>query len=202
MKSSINFNSCSRARWFSSLKKDISCVVGSLLTTFSKSSTAVDKALEEFWDLTFFLVPFFIGTNCFLSESSPWSIPSLDCSSVGVRLSEALFTASPSDSCSDEEDSTAMSGLHESLVWTSGNSWLNQDPSCFSSWTLFTPVEVLTVNAIFLHSDMHFLNLFLSWYTLNGKLPSSYLWPNSFSTLPYISAFFEFFVFVKINFFL
>ena len=140
--------------------------------------------------------------NCFLSESSPWSKPSLDCSSVGVLLSDALFTGSPSDNCSDEEDSTAMSGLHESLVWTSGNSWLNQAPSCFSSWTLFTPVEVLTVNAIFLHSDMHFLNLFLSWSTLNGKLPSSYLWPKSLSTLAYISAFFEFFVFVKINFFL
>ena len=92
--------------------------------------------------------------------------------SGGALLSDALFTSSPSDNCSDKEDSTAMSGLHESLVWTSGNSWLNQAPSCFSSWTLFTPVEVLTVNAIFQHSDMHFLNFFLSWSTQNGKLPS------------------------------
>ena len=36
------------------------------------------------------------------------SIPSLDCSSVGVLLSDALFTGSPSDNRNDNEDSTAV----------------------------------------------------------------------------------------------
>lgn len=40
---------------------------------------------------------------------------------------------------------------------------------------------------------MHFLNLFLSWSTLNGKLPSSHLWRNSLSTFAHMSAFFKFF---------
>ena len=119
-----------------------------------------------------------------------------------VLLFDALFTCSPSDNSSDKEDFAAMWGLHESLVWTSGNSWLNHSSSCFWSWTLFLPVEVSTVKAIFLHSDMHILNLFLSWSMLNGKLPSSYFWPNSLSTSACISAFLKFFVFVKINFLL
>ena len=119
-----------------------------------------------------------------------------------VLLFDALFTRSPSDNCSDKEDFAAMWGLHEYLVWTSGNSWLNHSSSCFSSWTLFLPVEVSTVKAIFLHSDMHILNLFLSWSMLNGKLPSSYFWSNSLSTSACISAFFKFFVLVKINFLL
>ena len=94
-------------------------------------------------------------------------------------LFDSLFTCSPSDNCSDKEDFAAMWGLHEYLVWTTGNSWLNHSSSCFSSWTLFLPVEVSTVKAIFLHSDIHILNLFLRWSMLNGKLPSSYFWSNS-----------------------
>ena len=116
-------------------------------------------------------------------------------------LFDSLFTCSPSDNCSDKEDFAAMWGLHEYLVWTSGNSWLNHSSSCFSSWTLFLPVEVSTVKAIFLHSDIHILNLFLRWSMLNGKLPSSYFWSNSLSTSACISAFFKFFVYVKINFY-
>ena len=72
-------------------------------------------------------------------------------------LFDALFTCSPSDNCSDKEDFTAMWGLHEYLVWTSGNSWLNHSSSCFSSWTLFLPVEVLTVKAIFC------IQIYISW---------------------------------------
>ena len=66
-----------------------------------------------------------------------------------VLLFDALFTSSPSDNCSDKEHFAAMSGLHESLSWTSGDSWLNCAPSCFSSWTPFMPVKVLAVEVIF-----------------------------------------------------
>ena len=113
-----------------------------------------------------------------------------------------LFSLAPHQITAAIKKTAAMWGLHEYLVWTSGNSWLNQSSSCFSSWTLFLPVEVSTVKAIFLHSDIHILNLFLSWSMLNGKLPSSYFWSNSLSTSACISAFFKFFVYVKINFLL
>ena len=39
-----------------------------------------------------------------------------------VLLFDALFTSSPSDNCSDKEHFAAMSGLRESLSWTSGDS--------------------------------------------------------------------------------
>ena len=76
-----------------------------------------------------------------------------------VLLFDALFTCSPSDNSSDKEDFAAMWGLHESLVWTSGNSWLNHSSSCFWSWTLFLPVEVSTVKAIFFAFRYAYLEL-------------------------------------------
>lgn len=70
----------------------------------------------------------------------------------------SLLSPPTEGNCSDDEDSTAMSGLHEPLVWTRGNSWLDHAPNCFSSCTLLIPLPVFTVMAIFLHSPMHFLN--------------------------------------------
>ncbi|KAK2555824.1 hypothetical protein P5673_022465 [Acropora cervicornis] len=60
-----------------------------------------------------------------------WSI--LDCSSAGVLLSEAVFSASPSDSCSDEESSTAIF-LLESVVFSTASLTLQIECASLFSW--------------------------------------------------------------------
>ena len=79
---------------------------------------------------------------------------------AGFLLGVSSEVDSPSLGRAD--GSTAWSGWHESLVFTSAKSWLNQLPKPFESWNLLIPVAVFIVRAAFCTQKQHFLNLFLN----------------------------------------
>lgn len=102
-----------------------------------------------------------------------------------------LFSLDPRQTTAMMTKTLLLSGLHESLVWL--KQLIKPGSQLLFILNPFYTRRGLDSQCSSFAFRYAFLNLFPKWSTLDGKLPSPYLWPNSLSTLVYISAFFCFF---------